>query len=117
VLSDYGQVEERLEVLGLGSGLFRACASSAASGALKPAPRSFLAMAERCGIPPTGWLVVGNRADTDAAGAVAAGMAFLGVRDRQVQSAGFEPWPRVLERLSQIGRSVGGGAQERHRTG
>lgn len=107
VLSDHGQVEQRLEALGIDAGLFRACASSASSGAFKPAPVSFLQMAERCDIPPSRWLVVGDRADADAAGATAAGMAFLGVCDAPVAAPDFLPWPRVLERLSEIGRHVG----------
>ncbi len=112
VLSDHGQVEQRLEALGIDARLFRACASSASSGAFKPAPASFLQMAERCGIPPSRWLVVGDRPDTDAAGAAAAGMAFLGVCDRPIVVPDFQPWPRVLERLSEIGRHVGKDAGE-----
>jgi len=100
VLSDYGWVAQRLDALGLGSGLFRAHASSAQSGALKPSPRAFLQMAERFGISPSRWRVVGDRADTDGAGASAAGMRFLGVSERRVSAAGFHPWPTVLARLS-----------------
>ncbi|MGI5861885.1 MAG: HAD family hydrolase [Myxococcales bacterium] len=110
VLSDHGRIEERLEALGIAPRLFAACASSTESGALKPAPAPFLRMAERLGIPPPRWLVVGDRADTDAAGAAAAGMAFLGIGDRAA-AAGFEPWPRVLERLAEIGREASRSAE------
>jgi len=107
VLSDHGAVEPRLQALGLGPELFRGCASSAQSGALKPAPRPFLELARRFEVPPSRWLVVGDRADTDGAGAAAAGMGFLGVCDRRAVPEGFERWPRVIERLARVGRPDG----------
>ncbi|MBI5546514.1 MAG: HAD family hydrolase, partial [Deltaproteobacteria bacterium] len=88
VLSDHGRVEQRLQALGLDAGLFHGCASSAASGALKPAARPFLQMAQRFQVPPARWLVVGDRADTDGAGAAAAGMAFVGLGEPRAGRTG-----------------------------
>jgi FMN phosphatase YigB (HAD superfamily) len=49
-------------------------------GAQKPAARPFLAIAEDLGIAPGEILVVGDRDDTDGAGAAAAGMGFVRVK-------------------------------------
>ncbi len=46
-------------------------------GALKPAPDALLAAAAQLGIPPSSMLHVGDRWDTDAAAAHAAGCRFL----------------------------------------
>ncbi|MCU1382479.1 MAG: HAD-superfamily hydrolase, subfamily variant 1 [Acidobacteria bacterium] len=74
VLSDYPAAAklEALEVAAWFSVVL--CATDAEVGAFKPSPRGFLAAANRWGMAPAEILVVGDRADADAAGAAAAGM-------------------------------------------
>jgi FMN phosphatase YigB (HAD superfamily) len=76
VYSDYPRTAERLSALGLEGGrpygpeLF---------GAQKPAARPFLSIAGDLGAPPDRTLVIGDRDDTDGAGALAAGMGYIGI--------------------------------------
>lgn len=74
VLSDY-PAELKLRALGL-DGRFSVvlCAGDPEVGVLKPSPRGFLVACERWQLDPEEVLVVGDRADADAAGAAAAGM-------------------------------------------
>jgi len=74
VLSDYA-AEAKLAALGL-EGRFSPVlsASDPAIGALKPNPRGFLHACRVWGLRPAEVLMVGDRADADAAGAAAAGM-------------------------------------------
>lgn len=83
ILSDYGRVDERLSAIGLDPSLFAARLSSEDEGALKPSPRPFLAAAARMDAEPSGVLVVGDRPDTDGAGAAAAGMRYFRLRGRR----------------------------------
>lgn len=76
VLSDYGAVREKLTALGFPVGKAAVLLDAPAGGGLKPCPRAFLLIAERLGVPPEQCLVIGDRADTDGAGAAAAGMQF-----------------------------------------
>lgn len=74
VLTDY-PADAKLEALGFG-GRFDPvlCAQDPAIKAFKPDPRGFLRACEIWGLEPSEVLVVGDRADVDAAGAAAAGM-------------------------------------------
>jgi HAD superfamily hydrolase (TIGR01549 family) len=77
VYSDYPRTTERLSALGL-----EAAASKTYGpehfGAQKPAVRPFLIIAQDLGVPPARVLVIGDRDDTDGAGAAAAGMGYAG---------------------------------------
>ncbi len=90
VFSDY-PADAKLSALGL-AGRFTVvlCAADPAVGAFKPDPRGFLVACDRLGAPPHEVLMVGDRADTDGAGARAAGMPCVIV--------GKDPFPN-LERL------------------
>jgi FMN phosphatase YigB (HAD superfamily) len=77
VYSDYPFTAERLSALGLGTA---GCTSYGPEhfGAQKPAARPFLVIAQDLGVPPARVLVIGDRDDTDGAGARAAGMGYAG---------------------------------------
>ncbi|MGH9387893.1 MAG: HAD family hydrolase [Vicinamibacterales bacterium] len=74
VLSDY-PAEKKLLALGLG-GRFSPvlCSLDPAIDALKPSPRGFEHACRRWNLSPSEVLMIGDRADVDAAGALAAGM-------------------------------------------
>lgn len=77
LMSDYGAVAEKLEALGLDPILFNLITDAATEGGFKPCRESFLSVAQRLGTSPEEILVIGDREDTDGAGARAAGMSFL----------------------------------------
>lgn len=75
IFSDY-PAHDKLAALGL-AGRFDPILSAVDSAidAFKPSPRGYLAAAAAWNLPPEDILYVGDRADVDAAGARAAGMA------------------------------------------
>jgi HAD superfamily hydrolase (TIGR01549 family) len=78
VYSDYPCVKERLCALGLSIEPFGTHLYGPEDfGAQKPAKRPFLAIAKNLGCAPESVLVVGDRDDTDGAGALAAGMPYI----------------------------------------
>jgi FMN phosphatase YigB (HAD superfamily) len=79
VYSDYPRTAERLSALGLDPVLGAKLYGPEDFGAQKPAARPFLSIARDLGVPPDCTLVVGDRDDTDGAGAAAAGMAYIGI--------------------------------------
>lgn len=64
---------QKIKLLGF-SGIFDSILCSEDSGALKPDPRPFLALAADLGVEPESILYVGNKHDYDIMGARAAGM-------------------------------------------
>ncbi|MDR2798984.1 MAG: HAD family hydrolase [Treponema sp.] len=80
VYSDYPAGVERLAALGLDPGV---CSSAIYGpehfGAQKPAIRPFVAIAQDLGVLSNRIIVVGDRDDTDGAGAAAAGMGYFPV--------------------------------------
>jgi len=102
VFSDYPP-ELKLDALGIG-GRFSVvlCSTDAEVGMFKPHPRGFLVAAARWQLDPSEVLVVGDRPDTDAAGAAAAGMPCVIVGNRHRQSSSdFLSLPS-LERLRDV---------------
>lgn len=97
VLSDYAQVEERMNGLGIAHSYFDLVTSSETAGALKPSPRPFLDIASKWGISPDKILVVGDRNDTDGEAARAAGMKFLKVNNRPASEG--KTWNEAVEEL------------------
>lgn len=81
VYSDYPCVKERMKAIGLAeeAEICDKLCSVQDFGALKPAPRPFLEIAEELGLRPCDCLVVGDREDTDGEGAALSGMKFLHV--------------------------------------
>jgi HAD superfamily hydrolase (TIGR01549 family) len=105
VLSDY-PAEAKLRALGL-HGRFSPVlsATDAEIDAFKPSPRGYLRACEIWGLPPSEVLFVGDRAEVDAAGARAAGMACVIIgraatpaADGYVALPSFERLSRVFER-------------------
>lgn len=82
VLSDYGCVEAKLAAVGLDAALFDGVIDAPALGGLKPCREVFGRMMERYSLRPDTTLMVGDRDDTDGAGARAVGMDFRCVRRR-----------------------------------
>lgn len=104
VLSDY-PAAAKLQALGIGPSFSVVlCATDPEVGAFKPNPQGFLAAAERWQLAPAEVLMVGDRADADAAGAAAAGMPCVIVgrsRPSPADSSGFRLVPS-LERLRHV---------------
>lgn len=75
VLSDF-PCEKKLAALGL-SGFFDSHAVGATSGFWKPSPTLFRQLESQCAVTPGQHLHIGDRDDTDGAGARAAGCRFL----------------------------------------
>ena len=82
VFSDYGCVREKLEAIGFDPLWADFLFEAPALGGLKPCKESFGQICEVMGVLPDECLMVGDRDDTDGAGARAAGMGF-----RKVYSA------------------------------
>jgi HAD superfamily hydrolase (TIGR01549 family) len=83
VLSDY-PAQEKLTALGLQDRFWPVlCSTDAEIGALKPNPRGFLRAAHLWRFDPREVLVIGDRADADAAGAAAAGMSCVIIGGRR----------------------------------
>jgi FMN phosphatase YigB (HAD superfamily) len=83
VYSDYPLVAERLSALGQDKPSGAKLYGPEHFGAQKPAARPFAAIARALGAPPDCCLVIGDRDDTDGAGAAAAGMGYIGVETRK----------------------------------
>jgi putative hydrolase of the HAD superfamily len=73
------RVDDKLDALGLGDLPWRAKLSADVTGSLKPSPASFLAACRAMNVAPGEAAHVGDRDDTDGAGARAAGMRFVRV--------------------------------------
>lgn len=101
VLSDYPLTQERLEALGLGA-LQLPTWSCEELATLKPSPKAFIEVCRQVGVKPEETMVVGDKADTDAAGALSAGCRCLLVEGKHAQNdLGVEvlPWEGLLQRL------------------
>lgn len=79
VFSDYGSVENRLAAIGFNKEWADYIFDAPALGGLKPCRESFLAVCEKIGMEPQNCLMVGDRDDTDGAGANAVGMNYIKV--------------------------------------
>ena len=97
VLSDFGCVEERVEALGLDISLFSHLLSSEDLGGFKPNRRPFEELLKITGAEAESTLMVGDRDDTDGAGARKMGIEFIEVPGKS--SIG---WNDVVERLLKL---------------
>lgn len=77
VFSDYGYVREKLDALDIDPALFDGLYDAASLGGLKPCRESFLKVASSLGAAPGEALMIGDRTDTDGAGALSCGMQFV----------------------------------------
>jgi len=102
VFSDYPP-EQKLQALGVGDRFSVVlCATDPAVGMFKPHPRGFLVASARWRVDPSEVLVVGDRADADAAGAAAAGMPCVIIGAPPSQQAGGFVSVQSLERLRDV---------------
>lgn len=76
VFSDYGYVEEKLEALDFDLKWTDYLFDAPSLGGLKPSKETFLKICNTMDVSPQNCLMVGDRDDTDGAGAIAAGMQF-----------------------------------------
>lgn len=86
VFSDYPLVAERLSAIGLNQASFDHVFSSADIGGFKPSQRLFQRVAMSLGVDPSQCLVVGDRDDTDGAGARSCGMDFVQIRNHRMMN-------------------------------
>lgn len=80
VLSDFARIDERLDSLSIDKNMFDLILSSENEGALKPNPEPFMKFSRTWNIEPENILFIGDRDDTDGAGARACGMEFMNVK-------------------------------------
>lgn len=90
VVSDF-EVEDKLAALGLTDLPWSALVGGERVGALKPAVRPFEVAAKALGVPLADIVHIGDRADTDGAGARAAGCRFLLLQPGGGAAAGSAP--------------------------
>jgi FMN phosphatase YigB (HAD superfamily) len=95
VYSDYPLLRERFAALGFVPGGTVRLYGPESFGAQKPAPRPFLSIAGDLGLSPEEILVIGDREDTDGAGARSAGMAFFHLNSG-------EAWEKFRAALSEL---------------
>jgi HAD superfamily hydrolase (TIGR01549 family) len=101
VLSDY-PAAEKLRALGVADYFSLVlCATDPEVLAFKPRPNGFLEAARRWGLPPSEVLMIGDRADSDGAGARAADMPCVIVGEDHSESASFFS-VSSLERLRDV---------------
>ncbi len=100
ILSDYGHVEERLDVLKIDKSLFDLIASNEEYGVLKPSKRPLLDIAEKLKVSCDKVLVVGDRDDTDGEGARLAKMHYIKITvDGKDQNAGIYSWENFIKKF------------------
>lgn len=87
VFSDYPLVAERLSAIGLDASSFDEVFAAGDIGGFKPSARLFQRVAESLGVEPSQCLVVGDRDDTDGAGARSSGMQFVQIRNHRMLKA------------------------------
>ncbi|MDR3337407.1 MAG: HAD family hydrolase [Treponema sp.] len=110
VYSDYPEVRERLEAIGLDPGLCGMLCGPDTFGAQKPAPRPFLAIAAALRSDPSRVLVVGDRDDTDGEGASSSGMMFLRIAGHKNPADSGRPsleWDQFVLSLLRRGGGYG----------
>ena len=108
VLSDYPCTTQRLIAIGLGS-LELMSWSTEELGVLKPSKEAFIAIADKVGEKVEDCVVVGDRADTDAAGAVRAGMRCVMIKNKKSANVyGFKEleWEDLKKELVEMAKEA-----------
>ena len=75
--SEYSFIREKLKAIGIPPESFDYLVDAPTAGGCKPCRKAFIYVAAKIDVHPSDILVVGDREDTDGAGADAAGMAFV----------------------------------------
>ncbi len=81
VFSDYGFVEEKLRAIGFRLDWADRIFDAPSLGGLKPCRESFETLCREIGCPPSDCMMVGDRDDTDGAGARAVEMPFVHIKN------------------------------------
>ena len=81
VFSDYGSVREKLTAIGYNLAWADHLFEAPALGGLKPCKESFEKLCREIGVNPSDCLMVGDRDDTDGAGARSIGMPFEQIKN------------------------------------
>ena len=85
VFSDYGSVREKLSAIGFNLDWADHLFEAPALGGLKPCKESFEKICREIGVNPSDCLMVGDRDDTDGAGARSVGMPFKHIKKRLIK--------------------------------
>lgn len=103
VLSDYAMIDERLKAIDI-TEKFDCLLSSETAGALKPASRPFSNVATALGIEPKDILMIGDREDTDGAGAAASDMDFMHIvrKPKQKKTRHDATWADLAELIEKL---------------
>lgn len=102
VLSDFSHVSERLRKLSIPTRQFDYIGSSEDDYSLKPNVKSFDKIAQLWKMNPQNILVIGDRIDTDGAGAEKANMQFLQITDNKKKNPCGASWEEVKEFLLKL---------------
>jgi HAD superfamily hydrolase (TIGR01549 family) len=102
VISDYRQVQERLNILKIETKYFKLMQGTEELGAMKPAQKIIDLILTTINHPPEQILVIGDRYDTDMKMAELGGMLFLGVTKKEVKYSGeWLKWTALYNKLMQ----------------
>ena len=82
IYSDYPFVEEKMQALGISSDIADVITSAPELGGLKPAKEPLQKVVEMLGVPAERCLMIGDRDDTDGAGARALNMQFMEIDNK-----------------------------------
>lgn len=74
--SEYSFIKEKLNAIGINPDLFDILIDAPTAGGCKPCRKAFMYLAAKLDVHPTDILMVGDREDTDGAGAEACNMQF-----------------------------------------
>lgn len=85
VFSDYGFVQQKLEAIGFRLSWADCLFEAPALGGLKPCKESFERICREINVNPADCVMVGDRKDTDGAGARAVGMKFVHVTNASIK--------------------------------
>jgi FMN phosphatase YigB (HAD superfamily) len=91
IYSDYPFLRERMEAMDLNPGAKIRVYGPESFGAQKPARRPFASIARDMGVNARNILVIGDREDTDGAGALNAGMCFFLLDDGRKRQFRMDP--------------------------
>ncbi|ULQ59001.1 HAD family hydrolase [Brucepastera parasyntrophica] len=112
VYSDYSDTAERLAALGLPPDRCGKLYGPETFGALKPAIRPFISIAQALGSPCEDTLVIGDREDTDGSGALACGMRFIRIKTHKTKKSDISDgiplytWDQLYDELMQYAETL-----------
>jgi len=88
--SEYGFGREKLRAIGIDPEIFDYMIDAPTAGGCKPCRKAFLYVAKKIGVYPADALMVGDREDTDGAGAESCNMQFYLVPKYDTDTLGYD---------------------------